>query len=262
MAVKKTRKHYEILSLFVGCILIAVIIFVSINYPVAIYENFDFYKVFLALAAGFTGFMIPGTLSIDKGWVKATGAFAAVLLVIFTVHKNEKVFQVRAIVQTSNNKRFSFDDKVIMYLRNEPRDEPVQENNDVLFENIPAPYKDRKVKFGIRFVQNYSLTFPDSLYKLTDEEVIDLMVKPNLTNDIHGTLISGKEPIEGVVVSIDNYSDTTDFKGYYQIILPKEKLKEELTISFYKKGYEFETRPIYLQTLEQMDIEIRKIKND
>src|SRR5690606_35244774 len=116
----------------------------------------------------------------------------------------------------------------------------------------------KKVSFGINLSENYSLINPDSLYTLSDKEIIKLKIRLNLNNVIQGMVLYNDMPESGVVVRVGNLTDTTDANGFYNIILPTHNMQDEQVVTFYKPGFKLSRKTVFLQAFKDLDMVLEK----
>jgi hypothetical protein len=143
---------------------------------------------------------------------------------------------------------------VILVLGQEPREVGLGANNDALFENIPIKYLNTNAKINIKNMEGFIQTNPDSLYKLTNSNILYVMTQMKLNNVVSGYVTYKKKPMMDVEVSIEEFKDTSDANGYYKIILPKSGLKNEQTVTFFKKPFSVIRKKILLNSLENLDV--------
>lgn len=245
----------------ISVVIILVFFGISIFYSYAIQQNFNLYKIILAVACGGFGALIPGYLSVNTKLlpgVRAVGATGLVVLAIIVVKPVESTFNIRVAIQQDKNLHSEKGGKFFLYLGVEIRESIIGEKNDALFENIPIQYLNQNVKIGFDITDKCKLLYPDSLYKLTNTSVIFLKMMMPLNNIITGMVSYKKKPLEKVEVSIDTIKVITDIKGLFKIVIPNENLNPEQLLVFYRPQFKILKRKILLQNLDFLDITMEK----
>jgi hypothetical protein len=67
-----------------------------------------------------------------------------------------------------------------------------------------------------------------------------------------------RQPLAGVLVSIDNFQVTTDTTGHYEMIIPERLQKKEQEITFSKEGYKILVKKTFPQTGEPLNVVMEK----
>ena len=92
----------------------------------------------------------------------------------------------------------------------------VGENGQNTFNEVPATFRNKRIGIGLQGTEGYVLTHKDSTYLLNGEPIY-LAVQSNCRFCIVEGYIQNQDSfIPNVVVSIDNFADTTDSKGHFK----------------------------------------------
>ncbi|MBI5916958.1 MAG: hypothetical protein HY842_16430 [Bacteroidetes bacterium] len=151
--------------------------------------------------------------------------------------------------------------EVIMDLGGERRSEPIRENGQAFFLNLPPSYSGKGVSLNVDFSEPYKSIHPDSLHPLKPGEAIYLPVELQGLERIYGTAIWQEKPLPGVVVSIvgSSLTDTTDASGAYEIFIPEGKERRKVQeVKFWKQGFKLRMKNATPQIQESLDVIMEK----
>jgi hypothetical protein len=180
------------------------------------------------------------------------------LIIAYIVTQNHSSFSIHVIAISSKAEKIEERGFITLFLSHEPIPKQLDDFNSVTFDNIPSEYLNTKVRFGIKFTENYVLISPDAMYSLTDNETINLKIELRLNNHIQGTVSYNERPLSGVTVNVNGHTALTNESGYYSIMLPLNGLLDEEEITFTKHGFRLNSKRIFLQTLTTEDIVMQK----
>lgn len=150
--------------------------------------------------------------------------------------------------------------EVIMDLGGERRSEPIRENGQAFFLNLPPSYIGKGVSLNVDFSEPYKSIHPDSLHPLKPGESIYLPVELQGLERIYGSAIWQEKPLPGVVVSIvgSSLTDTTDAIGAYEILIPGAQRRKVQEVQFWKQGFKLMKLNSTPQIQQSLDIIMEK----
>lgn len=226
-------------------------------------ENTLLARTLLALAAGGVAATLPGFLNFEiNNIIKAGGALAAFVLVflvnppmeeepltltVFVVGKNGQS------VQSLHQQGY-----ILLDAEGERKRELIDDKGQAHFKNLRPGAEIRNVQ--VEFSEPYRPVYPDSVYRLDAKGQIYLAVALQNLGRIYGTVLSGDDPLEGVIVTVNDLRDTTDLTGSYSIDIPEGDQRSDPEVKFFKPGYKLLIKTARPQTGQPLNIVMEKSK--
>lgn len=226
-------------------------------------ENTLLARTLLALAAGGVAATLPGFLNLEiNNFIKAGGALAAFVLV-FLVNppKEEEPITLTVFVVGKNGQSVQSlhqQGYILLDAEGERKRELINDKGQAHFKNLRPGNEIRNVQ--VEFSEPYLPVRPDSVYRLDTKGQIYLAVALQNLGRIYGTVLSGDEPLEGVLVTVNELSDTTDLTGSYSIDIPEGDQRSDPEVKFFKKGYKLLMKTARPQTGLPLNIVMEKSK--
>ncbi len=112
----------------------------------------------------------------------------------------------------------------------------VGENGQNTFNEVSSSFRNKRIGIGLQGTEGYSLTHKDSTYLLNGEPIYLAVQSSCRFCVVEGFVQKQDAFIPNVVVSIDNFADTTDAKGYFKITIPPNKEQSEYATTVSMKG--------------------------
>lgn len=226
-------------------------------------ENTLLARTLLALAAGGVAATLPGFLNFEiNNVLKAGGALAAFVLV-FLVNppKEEEPLTLTVFVVGKNGQSVQSlhqQGYILLDAEGERKRELIDDKGQAHFKNLRPGSEIRNVQ--VEFSEPYRPVHPDSVYRLDAKGQIYLAVALQNLGRIYGTVLAGDEPLEGVLVTVNERSDTTDLTGSYSIDIPEGDQRSDPEVKFFKKGYKLLIKTARPQTGLPLNIVMEKTK--
>ena len=163
-----------IIGLFLLLVPIYVLVYID-PCPTPIVENL--FRIIMALGAGGVATILPGLLNLEITGVKAGSALGVMALVFLfnpagAVRDNSKcdsssnVTVVVHGIEGPHQKILRNEGFVVIEFAKKTVKEPIRENGEALFTELPAPWLQDSVMIYIEHLQPYQVQRPDSLYRL------------------------------------------------------------------------------------------------
>jgi len=141
----------------------------------------------------------------------------------------------------------------------ETKSESISDKGEAKFSGL---YDGEKVTLEIDFSEPYRSINKDTVYIISDNKSICLVVKLQNLDKISGKVIYNNLPLKGVNVSINSsIFDQTDSLGNYDLDIPLEFQKKQQEVFFYKKEFKLEKCIAYPQTQISLPTTLTKIEN-
>jgi hypothetical protein len=121
----------------------------------------------------------------------------------------------------------------------EIRRTPINSSGVAEFKNIPQNILNDSIKLTIE-LQGWQFTNQqNSIKKMVLNEMTEIVVERDETfRKIIGSITNEKfQPIENVIVSVENIVAHTDTNGWFEINIPEQQFKPEYILKAKKKGY-------------------------
>lgn len=206
-------------------------------------------------------------VSIAVGFLASIAEFTGYNLKdLFLKHDEEtKSFSLTVFVHGKNGKNdlilTDFGDVEITYGTKKAR-ENINNKGQAIFNEIPKKYflEGMKVHINIRETKGepYSSIKPDSLYQLIPHYPIYLEVELQGLERVFGTVIYKDQPLDNVIVNIENLRDTTNELGSFEILIPEKFQKKEQEVRFFRKGFKLLTKKAFPQTQAPLNVVMSK----
>ena len=137
----------------------------------------------------------------------------------------------------------------------ERKKELIDDKGTASFQNVKVG---DQVKLDVDFSEPFKPKYPDSIYTIPADGRIYLAVELQNLGRVYGTVIWRDQPLPGVLVTIDNLSDTTDVTGRYSIDIPERVQRKEQEVQFLKPGFKMLIKKAYPQTNVPLNIIMEK----
>ena len=115
-----------------------------------------------------------------------------------------------------------------------------------------------KVRLNIDFSEPYRPIQPDSIYTVSEDGRIHLMVALQNLGKVFGRVIHRDKELSDVIVAVGNLRDTTDDLGRYEIPIPKKDQRPEQEVFFKKEGFKSITKKAFPQTDQPLNVVMEK----
>ncbi|MFZ4476983.1 MAG: hypothetical protein ACOYPR_17440 [Saprospiraceae bacterium] len=258
------------MSVWIGVVSLAAILAAVLFVPCPSSAQFFVFRLILAVGAAGIGSILPGFLNIESGAAKAGGALGLFALVYLLnpaeVVGNEKckrqeAFALTVFVQGKNGQSIvSLHQQayVLMDVNGERKKELIDDKGQASFKNLHVGDQLRHV--NVEFSEPYQSTHTDSVYTLDASGQVYLEVALQHLGHVFGTVLTGDQPLSGVIVLVDNtFRDTTDLVGSYSIEVPENKQRPDPEVKFFKEGYRMEIKKAYPQTNQPLNLVMQKL---
>ena len=189
---------------------------------------------------GGTQFANPSNFNISK-IVGILGVVAIALLAFWWLNQpkeDTKAFSVTFNVHGPKGKMdmlLENQGKLFMDLKGDRREAMIGDKGQVVFQSIPFQFKNKEVAIGID-AKGYQLVQPDQSVQLGDELIYLAVKSACLTCQIVGNVRNEQAFVEGAVVSIGDWADTTDVRGRFELTIPPAQERKEYTVIVEKEG--------------------------
>lgn len=137
----------------------------------------------------------------------------------------------------------------------ERKKELIDDKGTASFQNVKVG---DQVKLDVDFSEPFKPKYPDSIYTIPADGRIYLAVELQNLGRVYGTVIWRDQPLPGVLVTIDNLSDTTDVTGSYSIEIPENNRRKDPEVKFLKPGFKMLMKKAYPQTDVPLNIIMEK----
>lgn len=134
---------------------------------------------------------------------------------------------------------------VIMDVEGERKKASINENGQAFFQNLR--FGD-SVRINIDFSEPYKAIYPDSIYSILLNSKIYLPVTLESIDKVEGRVLYNEAPLEGVIVEINDLTDTTDGNGRFNITIPEIQQRKEYKVWFMKAGFKSKSASAFPQT--------------
>ena len=196
-------------------------------------------------------------------WIYAALAVAILSAVFVWQYYRQQPFSVTVYVHGNKGK----DDLILqnrgaveLTLGDRKARAEITQRGEAVFKQIPAVFKNKHVKIAITDTrgERYKMQNADSIL-LRSNQMYEIPIMLEGLNNLSGVVydfISGNY-LPGVVVRIQEASDTTDETGRFSIDIPPAMQQRFQDVSFYKKGYKpREDIEVPIQTDELMKVHL------
>lgn len=137
----------------------------------------------------------------------------------------------------------------------ERKKELIDDKGTASFQNVKVG---DQVKLNVDFSEPFKPRYPDSIYTVPADGRIYLEVELQNLGRVYGTVIWRDQPLPGVLVTIDDLSDTTDVTGSYSIEIPENNRRKDPEVKFLKPGFKMLIKKAYPQTDVPLNIIMEK----
>ena len=137
----------------------------------------------------------------------------------------------------------------------ERKKELIDDKGTASFQNVKVG---DQVKLDVDFSEPFKPKYPDSIYTIPADGRIYLAVELQNLGRVYGTVIWRDQPLPGVLVTIDDLSDTTDVTGSYNIEIPEDNRRKDPEVKFLKPGFKMLMKKAYPQTDVPLNIIMEK----
>ncbi len=125
--------------------------------------------------------------------------------------------------------------KLFMDISGDRREALIGDKGQVVFQSIPSEFKNKEVAIGLE-AKDYQLARPNALARLADETIYLEIQTACLFCQVAGNVRNQQAFIAGAIVSIEEWTDTTDQRGRFEIHIPPEREKKEYTLIVQQEG--------------------------
>lgn len=147
---------------------------------------------------------------------------------------------------------------VVLDVNGERKKELIDDKGQASFKNLHVGDQIRHL--NVEFSEPFQSTRPDSVYTLDASGQIYLEVALQHLGRVFGTVLTGDQPLAGVIVLVDNtFADTTDVTGSYSIEVPENKQRPDPEVKFFKEGYRMDIKKGYPQTNQALNLVMQKL---
>ncbi|MEI7586736.1 hypothetical protein [Runella sp.] len=257
-------------SVWIGVASLAAILAAILFVPCPSSAQFFVFQVILALGAAGIGAILPGFLNIEFTGAKAGGALALVLLVLWQNPagkigdercKRQEALGVTVFISGKNGqstKSLRQQGYIVLDVNGKREKELIDDKDQASFKNLHVGDKIRNL--NVEFSEPFQSTHPDSVYTIDAAGQIYLQVALQHLGLVSGTVLTGDQPLSGVVVLVDNtFRDTTDATGSYKIQVPENEQRPDPEVKFYKEGYRLEIKKAYPQANQPLNLVMQKL---
>ncbi len=241
-------KKNDFIPFWVSLFLLIIILALLWLIPCPSASQYHFFTIALALsAAGFTA-VLPNFFQFYHKGFQLGGA----MLVFFVVAGFDPARPVAAnrcdvnFAQTiyvhgakgMHDRQIVNQGSVVMLLPGGEREAGIDKEGKAVFTEIDAKWKGRDVQFYIRHDQPYTLTQPDSLYRLEEGRAIYLKAGLEGIDKLYGNITDENGfPLADVKVAIASIHTYTDSLGNFELHIPVNMQQKFQHVSCAKKGY-------------------------
>jgi hypothetical protein len=135
---------------------------------------------------------------------------------------------------------------VTLKLKNRlPETASMDENGVAFFKDIPNKYKNDSAQIIVNGLDDepFKRICNSCLYAIRPDESIYIDIKSDGLDTIKGFIEDVKyRPIANVMIMTEGITSKSDSNGYFLVVIPLEKQKRRVTMSFFKPGYSTEIR--------------------
>lgn len=258
------------MSVWIGVGSLAAILAAVLFVPCPSSAQFFVFRLILALGAAGIGSILPGFLHIESGAAKAGGALGLFVLVYLlnpaTRIGDERCKRMEALPLTvfvsgkngQSTQSLRQQGYVVLDANGERKKELIDDKGQASFKNLHVGDPIRHL--NVEFSEPFQSTHPDSVYILDASGQIYLEVALQHLGRVFGTVLSGDQPLAGVIVLVDNtFADTTDVTGSYSIEVPENKQRPDPEVKFFKEGYRLDIKKGYPQSNQALNWVMQKL---
>lgn len=247
-----------------GTILILVILILTIYFPEPTDEQYQVFRIVLALACGGFSALIPGLFEFRyKSIIQGSGAIG-VFCFIYLINPSGaeiKFFDFTIFVENEDGDSvLKGEGVIVLKLGSDKREEEIDKDGSVNFKNIPISYRMKKVQLtleakGWEFINKKKT----SKIKLKGNSGTMVIAKDNSFCCLSGDVRSeSNEFLPDVLVRIGSVSVKTNQSGFFQLELPKQDQKEKQKLSAFKNGFFIWEQYVYPGTEAKVGIILLK----
>ena len=134
----------------------------------------------------------------------------------------------------------------------------IDEDSRAVFPNLRIG---QKVSLGIAFSEPYKSSHPDSMYTISEKQLIYLEVFLAGSERIYGQVFFKEMPLDGVTVTasgIDKPS-VTDSLGRFEILVPKDLRNDHYELSFLKSKFKLKQKTCFPQSKAPVNVVMEKL---
>lgn len=131
----------------------------------------------------------------------------------------------------------------------------INENGAAFFQNL---HVGESVQLEVDFSEPYKSLYPDSAYVVPADGRIYLPVALQGIGNVHGKVLYNDNPLAGVVVEINDLTDTTDTTGKFNIAIPEAQQTKEYKVWFSKAGFKTMSALAFPQTGQALEVVLEK----
>jgi hypothetical protein len=131
----------------------------------------------------------------------------------------------------------------------------LNENGAAFFQNL---HIGDTVHLEVDFSEPYKSLYPDSAFVIPADGRIYLQVALQGIGNVHGKVLYKEDPLEGVIVEINQLSDTTDGTGKFNIAIPESQQTKEYKVWFTKQGFKTTSATAFPQTGQALEVVMEK----
>ncbi len=140
----------------------------------------------------------------------------------------------------------------------ERKKELIDDKGQASFKNLHVGDQIRHL--NVEFSEPFQSTRADSVYTLDASGQIYLEVALQHLGRVFGTVLTGDQPLAGVIVLVDNtFADTTNMTGSYSIEVPENKQRPDPEVKFFKEGYRMDIKKGYPQSNQPLNWVMQKL---
>lgn len=125
--------------------------------------------------------------------------------------------------------------EVLMELGPEIRKQQIGPDGAVYFTNIPPSYRGKEVELWVNSKQ-FESVHPDQKYPLKDD-ALQVEVRKKAGKLSGRAQDENGNPLPGVKIQVAGLSATTDSAGHFEVVIPGDRLQQELDLGAVASGY-------------------------
>lgn len=173
------------------------------------------------------------------------GVLAGLLIVVFLVLRmgglaDNKPFSVVVYTHGEGGRQNIVqlkETKLVVDFGGDRKVATVGENGQNTFNEVASKFRNTNIGIGLQGTEGYALRFPDSTYLLNGQPIYLEVKSVCQTCVIEGFVQNQTQFLPNYVVSTGIFSDTTDAKGYFKIMVSPEKaMKADYPVTVLFKG--------------------------
>lgn len=191
--------------------------------PAKPWQRVAFILGILASIAGITGYTFRDYFSASK--VKS---FTVTVL----VHGKEG----------TDDRILSNQGKVMLDIGGDRKEEPINNQGQAIFQELPSGYIGEQVRISIIHPQPYFPVNRDTQYLLKQNQSIYLEIELKGIDKIMGRVLDEltEKPVDSVRVSYRNNAAYTDEFGWFELEIPEAIRAKFIRVNFFKAGYKMQ----------------------